>query len=408
SEQRDALAYLDTLSAAEDQGLLADWNAFMELLDEQFTEGDPPDEDIKLEILTMHGAKGLEWDLVVLPGLDRGTGGNNRELLYWLPFTPDTGEERVLIAPLRSAEQDDNTDLIKLIRAEQDQREAHEHQRLLYVAATRARERLVLSASLDPEKTPVQPTSGSLLADLWPTCGEDFLRALDASPEPEETSDGGDERPDQGLRRVAAGWQPRIGDRLDWRPALPPREREVEIEFNWAGVQVRRIGTVLHRLLERVGQIGIERFDEGQRRSLRERIPGLLKAMGTGSSELEAAVEPILEAFDKTLDSETGRWILSGEHRDAACELPLTGIVDGELVNAVIDRTFVDEHGTRWIIDYKSGYHAGGDLEDFLQEEAERYDVQLATYRRLFEQMGETDIRAALYLPRHDRLIVSS
>ncbi|NBB94084.1 MAG: UvrD-helicase domain-containing protein, partial [Gammaproteobacteria bacterium] len=241
SEQRDALAYLDTLSAAEDQGLLADWNAFMELLEEQFTEGDPPDEGIKLEILTMHGAKGLEWDLVVLPGLDRGTGGNNRELLYWLPFTPDTGEERVLIAPLRSAEQDDNTDLIKLIRAEQNQREAHEHQRLLYVAATRARERLVLSASLDPQKTPVQPTSGSLLADLWPTCGEDFLRALDASPAPDETSDGGDGRPDQGLRRVAAGWQPPIGDRLDWRPALPPREREVEIEFNWAGVQVRRI-----------------------------------------------------------------------------------------------------------------------------------------------------------------------
>ncbi|WP_376693120.1 UvrD-helicase domain-containing protein [Wenzhouxiangella sp. EGI_FJ10409] len=407
SERRDALAFLDTLTAAEEQGLLADWNAFMELLDEQFTEGDPPSEDTRLEILTMHGAKGLEWDLVALPGLDRGTGGNDRELLYWLPFTPESGEERVLIAPLRSAEQDDNTNLIKLIRAEQKQREGFEHQRLLYVAATRAREQLLLTASLDPEKVPVQPSAGSLLSDLWPTCGEDFVRALQQAPPPENASTGSDGRPDQGLRRVRAGWEPPIGERLEWRPTLPPREREVEIEFNWAGVQVRRIGTVLHRLLERVGQVGIEQFDEHQRRSLRARIPGLLKAMGTGGDELETAVEPIREAFDQTLESETGRWILSGQHREAACELPLSGIIDGELVNAVIDRTFIDEHGTRWIIDYKSGYHGGGDLEGFLGEEAERYNVQLETYRKLFAQMGETDIKAALYLPRHDQLVVA-
>jgi ATP-dependent exoDNAse (exonuclease V) beta subunit len=322
-------------------------------------------------------------------------------------LTPASGEERVLLAPLRSAEQGDNSDLIELIRTEQKQREAYEHQRLLYVAATRAREQLMLSATLDPEKTPVQPTSGSLLADLWPTCGEAFVGALAAAPETEADETASSDRPDQTLRRVSSGWQPPIGERLDWRPALPPREREVEIEFNWAGVQVRRIGTVLHRLLERVGQVGIERFDEVQRRALRERIPGLLMAMGTGRAELDAAVAPIREAFERTLASETGRWILSGEHRQAACELPLAGVIDGELVNAVIDRTFIDEGGTRWIIDYKSGYHAGGDLEGFLGEEAERYNVQLTTYRRLFEQLGETEIRTALYLPRHDRLVIS-
>jgi hypothetical protein len=36
-----------------------------------------------------------------------------------------------------------------------------------------------------------------------------------------------------------------------------------------------------------------------------------------------------------------------------------------------------------------------------------RYADQLGLYRRLFEQLGETDIRTALYLPRHDRLVVS-
>ena len=79
----------------------------------------------------------------------------------------------------------------------------------------------------------------------------------------------------------------------------------------------------------------------------------------------------------------------------------MSGIVDGALVNAVIDRTFIDRNGTRWIIDYKSGYHAGGNLDAFLESEAARYRGQLMLYQRLFEQMGETDIKTALYLPRH-------
>ena len=78
-----------------------------------------------------------------------------------------------------------------------------------------------------------------------------------------------------------------------------------------------------------------------------------------------------------------------------------TAHVDDRLIHADIDRTFIDAGATRWIIDYKSGRHAGGDLEGFLAEEAGRYEPQLSLYRRLFEQMGETNIKTALYLPRH-------
>ena len=161
---------------------------------------------------------------------------------------------------------------------------------------------------------------------------------------------------------------------------------------------------MIHRLLERVGHIGIEHLDEHQRRHLMARIPGLLRALGSGTAAIDEATPEIAAAFAHTLDSDVGRWLLSSRHDQAACELPVSGLLDGQLVNAVIDRTFVDGTGTRWIIDYKSGYHEGGDLEGFVQEEATRYSVQLGNYRRLFEQMGETDIKTALYLPRHGRL----
>jgi ATP-dependent helicase/nuclease subunit A len=403
TDLKDAQAYFEALSMAESEDLITDWNDFAELLEGQFTEGDPPSENVRLEILTMHGAKGLEWDLVVLPGLNRGTRGQGRDMLNWLPFTPDEGDEQVLLAPLRAADQARDPALNELIRTEQKKRDAFEHQRLLYVAATRAREQLVLSACLDPGRDDIKPSAGSLLADLWPTTGHEFIQALEAAPAP-EASESAQLLPDQGIQRAPASWQPSLGERLDFQPELPPREHHPEIEFNWAGIQARRSGTVIHRLLERVGRIGIENLDDSQRRRLIDRIPILLKAMGSGTDAVDQATAVIAEAFERTLDGEVGQWILSHRHRQAACELPISGLLDGQLVHAVIDRTFISDDGTRWIIDYKSGYHEGGDLAGFLAEEATRYQVQLHNYRRLFEQMGETSIRTALYLPRHGEL----
>jgi len=69
----------------------------------------------------------------------------------------------------------------------------------------------------------------------------------------------------------------------------------------------------------------------------------------------------------------------------------------------VVDRTFVAD-GVRWIVDYKSGYHAGAALEGFLVQEAERYREQLSGYRRLFEGLGNARITTALFLPRHGLL----
>ncbi|MDX1624866.1 MAG: 3'-5' exonuclease, partial [Wenzhouxiangellaceae bacterium] len=404
TELREAGRFLDTLEAADTEGLAEDLNDLVALLETAFTEGDPENEAVRLEILTMHGAKGLEWDLVVIPGLDRGSRGPDRELLYWLPFTPTAGAEEVLLAPLRAADQPGDPPLVALIRDEQKRRDAFEMQRLLYVAATRARTRLVLTARVDPEKP--RPGSGSLLELLWPRVGPAFVDAL-GQPEAATTRPAAAARPEappQAIRRVPAGWNPPCGERLDWSPAIPPREHETEIEFHWAGQQARRTGTVLHRLLEHVGRTGIEDLTDEARRRLEDRVPQLLRALGTGPRTLEENTRIVREAFERTLDSDRGRWILSGAHRDAACELPLTGVVDGQLVQAVIDRTFVDENGTRWIIDWKSGHHAGGDLEGFLADEAERYRDQLTLYRRLFEQMGETDIRTALHFPRHGEM----
>ena len=403
SDGADVSQYLSLLQSAESEGLLDDLNDFAERVAAGYTAGTPPTDDVRVEILTMHGAKGLEWELVILPQLNAAPRRGESRLLHWLPAGAD--DERVLLAPLRRVTEEKNGDLVELIRAEQMQREAYESQRLLYVAATRAREQLVLTTVLEAEEDkPPKPGKGTLLELLWPSCGATFSEALDRDGAVAGSTT--DEAPDNSLRRVADEWRPPIPERFEWRPAMPPRERDGSIEFDWAGAQARRTGTVVHTLLERVGQLGVEALTPAERGGLVDRIPKLLRALGTGPRELTDATAIVRGAFEGTLDSKLGRWILSGEHEDAACERPLTGILDGELVNAIIDRTFIDADGTRWIIDYKSGFHAGGNIEHFFQEEEKRYADQLSRYRRLLEQLGEKQIRTALHFPRHGVLRV--
>jgi ATP-dependent helicase/nuclease subunit A len=116
----------------------------------------------------------------------------------------------------------------------------------------------------------------------------------------------------------------------------------------------------------------------------------------------EAACERVIAAMERTLGDERGRWLLGIDSgiRDAASELAISGVVDGQILEGVIDRTFLDESGQRWIVDFKTSTHEGGGLEAFLDEEVVRYRPQLERYARLMRAYRpDQTVRAALYFP---------
>jgi ATP-dependent exoDNAse (exonuclease V) beta subunit len=73
--------------------------------------------------------------------------------------------------------------------------------------------------------------------------------------------------------------------------------------------------------------------------------------------------------------------------------------LQGEVVRAVFDRSFVDEHGIRWVIDYKTSRHSGGGREEFLDREVLRYRPQLERYAALAQRLGPERVRVGLYFP---------
>ena len=74
-------------------------------------------------------------------------------------------------------------------------------------------------------------------------------------------------------------------------------------------------------------------------------------------------------------------------------------MLDRDIVSVVIDRTFVDEAGVRWVVDYKTSSHEGAGLDQFLDSERERYAPQLGRYAELMRRLGDEPLRVGLYFP---------
>jgi len=124
-----------------------------------------------------------------------------------------------------------------------------------------------------------------------------------------------------------------------------------------------------------------------------------LAELGVPNDRRDAAASKVLDAVRLTLADERGRWLLGAGHRDATTELALTGMVGAESLSIVIDRTFIDASGTRWIVDYKTSTHEGAGLEQFLDNERERYRPQLERYAALVSLLGDEPVRLGLYFP---------
>jgi ATP-dependent helicase/nuclease subunit A len=156
---------------------------------------------------------------------------------------------------------------------------------------------------------------------------------------------------------------------------------------------------VVHRALMEISRDGVGAWDAARLERRRSAWRAMLAGLGIPQQELAGALERVTDALVKVIADERGRWLLDPAHACARSEFSLTGVDDGALVNVVVDRSFVDPEGVRWIVDYKSGRHEGGDMRAFLDREQQRYREQLQRYARLMSAMESRPIRLGLYFP---------
>jgi ATP-dependent helicase/nuclease subunit A len=156
------------------------------------------DAECGVQLMTIHKSKGLEFEVVIVPDLQAGTGGGNRKLLSWLErglgpepslqcepeaeagISDSDGSCEItefLVAPIQAKGADKGTSKAWVDRVYRE-RESQETRRILYVATTRAREELhffarpVYKVETDGSFTLCEPAD-SLLATAWPALAEE-------------------------------------------------------------------------------------------------------------------------------------------------------------------------------------------------------------------------------------------
>jgi ATP-dependent exoDNAse (exonuclease V) beta subunit len=278
--------------------------------------------------------------------------------------------------------------------------------RLFYVAATRARKRLYLSASVDATRG---PASGSMLRLLWanPELRQRFQRT-DAQI-PELAGAAAHDGTPQLLKRFPSTLtvppRPQLPEPLVWSTPRASSATE-QHRFEWVGDVLPRVGVVTHSFLQRIAIETPLLWTKERLQAARPAIATALANLGVAPGDLEQGTRRVVDALQRTLGDERGRWLLSS-HLEHRCELALSAIVDGELQHIRIDRTFI-ESGTRWVIDYKITEQQGGDSERFIAMQVEKYRPDMQRYacavRALDVRAGTPHpVRCALYLPLQSR-----
>ena len=388
--------YLDVLEKLEIAGTLHDVAELEAQLDLERVSNN---NSARLQVMTMHRAKGLQFDHVLLFGLGRIPRGSERSVLSWFDIAGEHGAEEKIISPVGRRADLENDPIHRFIELTEAEKDRHEVGRLLYVACTRARKSLHLightTASPDGESWRA-PDARSLLSLLWPAIETHFEAAFEP-----RTSDAGIAPVDQWLfptrRRIEPPWQlPEVAP-APGQERGTGRDSEVRaVDYYWVGTEARIAGTVVHRWLQFAAQDGAgadtladQRLSETTDRWLRE----LGVAPGATMERIRRRVDAALEGV---LKDARGRWLLSGEGH---AELALSGVINGVVESGIMDRIRVDDDGTHWIVDYKTSTHEGGNRKGFLAAEAERYRDQLARYSALYCAYAGVDARCALYFP---------
>jgi ATP-dependent helicase/nuclease subunit A len=274
-----------------------------------------------------------------------------------------------------------------------------ERTRLAYVALTRAKRSLHLFAhpiAKEQEGTRIyRAGANTLLENLWPALEADMAGLVAIGGETGEVA------PAATQTRLRLPTVPPVvkppADVVSRGELVPMGVEEENIEFSWARQTARRVGTVVHETLERIGRGALPSVDELP--ALRPRLISRLEALGIDGEQARESSEVALRAIAGTLSDQRGRWLFDPSHTEASSELALSGLRGADIINVVIDRTFVDADGTRWVVDFKTSPHEGGDREAFLDEEVKRYRGQLQRYAHFARGLGPQPVRAGLYYP---------
>ena len=411
---RTAEQFFAVLAREERRGDLDDPARLEDALAAQQPQGDPP-RGSGIEIMTMHRAKGLEFDTVIALGLGRDPPSDDEQALHWLERVAIDGSKDLLLAPALADREVEATHRVRtrrrprararrtralVLRGRNAGARAAASRLAIAAVAAAAESRLAVELALG-HAAPARGGRGRPNGPTEPEALEPVLRRLStvtAVPAVASTRcDIADGSTGAAERATAArtAVRRRLATRADGAGVADPERARPE--FLWASRTAAHVGTVVHRHLQRIAESGLD-FESAA--SIEQRAPAYaqeLRLLGVEEADVAPGTARVIAALHSAIEDPHGRFVL-GAHDDARSELTLT-LRSGDVLEHIrLDRTFVAD-GERWIVDFKTSRHEGGDRTAFLDSEVERYRPQLDRYAAALAAIERCKVRVALYFP---------
>jgi ATP-dependent exoDNAse (exonuclease V) beta subunit len=467
SQTANTRRFFQLLDELEASGIRTDLTVLHDRLRYLYAEPEPIAAGTPfLELLTIHKAKGLEWDVVFVPALEGTPSANRSHLLTWAEINstgPDNTVAHVMLAPI-AARGEGIDALTRWLNCIHRSREAAERKRLFYVACTRAREELHLFAS--PATTAngeIAQGRDSLLKAAWaaaePHFNEDtthpaisteiLTRAIETAEMPASLL----EQATLSLAAAAAPSHaivPRLPSTFNpsarfiearahklaySEPDAGPAASQTQFSRPEGSFAARSFGNVVHACLDALasrilsGSSAVALLTELP--TWTTRIAAMLRADGLSPATVNDLTRATHAALESTLQDHDGMWLLAAHPHSANefalnASLPLPDSSDSADAEASrlasirpasirIDRVFhagAEPHAPGgdflWIIDYKTTAHGPTGLEEFLGTQRATYGPQLGNYANILSRargIALDQVRVALYFPTIPRLI---
>jgi ATP-dependent exoDNAse (exonuclease V) beta subunit len=388
-------------------------------LEQLYAQPDPnASENCGLQLMTIHAAKGLEFEVVLVPQLQKTGKIDDSPLFHWLMRRqPGATEDELLLAPI-GYKHGDKPRLYNWVSKMSLRRSRQEEKRLLYVACSRAIRELHLFAAVERKQDGelAQPKQGTLLAAGWPGLERRIAEAIrpplnllvmPSSSSSSLTSNGivetlaaASPTPAQVLRRLPSDWFADVP--LEWKHAGDTATSTAPGAEDPGSRRARVQGIVLHALLEQAAA-----GTSGNHPDWSRLTDALLRQHGFAPAEAAIARSAILEGIHNAVGHEEGRWLLNLSERSwnerSWNERSWSSTKEGRMLRQRPDRVFFGGEspgapGTDylWILDYKTAALMDNtDRDRFLATSREQYRGQLEAYSELFRRLPELDPAAA-------------
>ncbi len=381
------LSYLETEEKVITNGKLES------RLNVPFSEADHS-RNIKIQLMTIHKSKGLEFDYVILPGLNKRPRYDEPSIIASKLFKTKKNQPIGLVAPFVKNDKDS---FYNYLNNFEKQNRMNEVIRLLYVVLTRAKKKIFILGEFE------ESNSSEDCFSSQPNSLQSLLVSALGRPQIEEPKsplkDFVEKNKEIQKKAVSTKNAPKP---FHYELYKEPESHKNNLEFDWATNIARCVGVIIHEILERIDGSSFELDRDRWKFDCRGYAQQRICSLGLSRSKEEDALFRIDTCLENISNSGRCDWLFSSGHRFIQTEYQVMTTIRGSNETLMMDRIFVDPEKVNWVVDFKTGYHQGKDLGNFLQEEVRRHQPQLDFYGQIISELRDGPLMLGLYFPHYD------